>query len=172
MYENKNYTVSRSYQDYFAWLVDKIGGGMLGRESYWLLLNHLHRMDYIWREPMDENRAIDGISLRRAYLDECRITDISFEDEPCSVLELFVALAIRCEDTMHTIFGPDETWKWFWRWMEGLGLDHCEDWNFDRRYVDEKIGEFLDQKVWPNGEKRSNSELWVWLNEWMNEQES
>ena len=72
---------------------------------------------------------------------------------PCSVLEMMVALAIRCEETImdNPAYG-DRTAQWFWGMIRTLGLYSMTDDRFDQEYVDMVIDRFLNRDYEPNGE--------------------
>ena len=80
--------------------------------------------------PMDGNRAEDGIDLRYRFGHEQHYSDAmvaSFlDDRPCSVLEMMIALSIRCEE--HIMDDPDvgnRTGQWFWSMIASLGSGPC-----------------------------------------------
>lgn len=135
--------------DYFDWIYDLVGGIRDSKyTSYFKLLKHLHNTEFVYSIPMDENRAEDGVDLRR------RFSDSYFEllDGPCSVLEMMVALAIRCEETImdDTTMG-DRTGQWFWGMINNLGLGGMTDANYNRREVEYCIIRFLNRDYAPDG---------------------
>ena len=73
-------------------------------------------------------------------------------DEPCSVLEMMVALAIRCEESImdNPVYG-DRTGQWFWNMIVSLGLGSMTDEMYDRDYVDNIVDRFLDRDYSPDG---------------------
>ena len=84
----------------------------------------------------------------RDYDDE--VLDIL--DGPCSVLEMMIALAIRCEENiMDDPNIGDRTSQWFWGMVVNLGLGSMVDCRFDKQFVDETIRIFLNRKYAPNG---------------------
>jgi hypothetical protein len=108
---------------------------------------------------MDENRALDGIELRYRFAHYKgidfypTIKDVeSYLDGPCSVLEMMVALAMRCEDTiMDDAKVGDRTKQWFWGMITSLGLGGMRDDLFDKRYVTDILERFLNREYEPNG---------------------
>lgn len=143
---------------YFNWLVDLISRNRYSEEiSYRKLLSHLHSIDFRYSILMDQNREEDGINLRYRFaltqgyensIDE--ILDIL--DGPCSVLEMMVALALRCEETiMDDPEIGDRTRQWFWGMVVSLGLGSMYDSGFNDRYVDDVIERFLDRDYDPDG---------------------
>lgn len=95
---------------------------------------------------MDKNRADDGLALRYRY------TSKTCLEEPCSVLEMMIALAIRCEETImdDPKFG-NRIGQWFWGMVVNLGLGSMTDNNFDKDFVDDAITRFINREYEPNG---------------------
>ena len=141
--------------DYFKWLYDLVCGKRYSKQiSYKKLLMRLHNTEFRYLIPRDENRAEDGISLRYRFINYCDDIDYaeSCLDGPCSVLEMMVALAIRCEeDIMDDPNVGERTGQWFWGMIVNLGLGSMTDDRFDKYLVDEIIDRFLDREYEPNG---------------------
>ena len=148
-----------SYQDeisnrYFEWIVDMVSTNRFGGSvSYRKLLMHLHRVEFIFSMPMDENRAYDGLDLRYRFALETGIMDAEdYLDSPCSVLEMIAGLALRCEENiMDDPQYGDRTGQWFWGMISNLGLGSMTDDRYDRAYVDFVIDRFLNREYEPNG---------------------
>ena len=87
---------------YFEWIVNLLCDGRFAEGiSYRKLLTLLHSIEFRYSIDRDENRAIDGIDLRYYYSFTNGYDDLSeFLEGPCSVLEMMVALAIKCEEIM------------------------------------------------------------------------
>lgn len=135
---------------YFEWMLRKVGMDEQGK-GYRKLLAHLHGTEFRYSIPTDENRAGDGVDLRYRFLLECGHEQES--DEPCSVLEMMVALAIRCEEhIMHDPAIGSRTSQWFWGMIANLGLDSMSDDGYDERFVDERLSMLLDRTYKRNGE--------------------
>lgn len=120
------------------------------RVSFRKLLQHLHRIDFRFTLPMDGNRAEDGISLRYRFGDvygyDQRLISKYLDGRPCSVFEMMVALAVRCEEQiMEDPEYGDRTGVWFWEMVEALGLDYMTDEKYDSHYVNRIIRSFLDR---------------------------
>ena len=113
----------------------------------------LHRTEFRYTIPRDENRAMDGLELRRRFAHDRNSNYISrCLTGPCSVLEMMVALAIRCEE--HIMGDPDfgdRTGNWFWGMIENLELIFMTDARFDRRYAEKRIDIFLDRTYEADG---------------------
>lgn len=144
--------------EYFEWLFDLVCGEEHSKQfSYKKLITRLHNINFRYLIPGDRNRAEDGINLRyrfiwdRGYGDSYELIMDALEG-PCSVLEMMVALSIRCEENiMDDPNVGDRTSQWFWSMIASLGLNSMIDARFDRRYVDGVIKTFLDREYAPNG---------------------
>lgn len=129
--------------EYFNWLCDKIVQNN-EQKSNEKLLKFLFNRDYIWVIPMDENRAGDGIWLRREFSSEKNYTKKPLSGEPCSVLEMLVALSIRIEDdVMYDWEMGDRTGDWFWIMVKNMGLLRSVLWD--------KCLENFHQRTYKNG---------------------
>lgn len=142
--------------DYFEWLFDLVCEGRFSKDiSYRKLLMALHNTEFTYCISMDENRAKDGEDLRYRFInsqgyDERYVT--AYLNNPCSVLEMMIALAIRCEENiMDDPKIGDRTGQWFWGMVTSLGLGSMTDSRFDKDYVNETIRIFLDRDYEPNG---------------------
>lgn len=114
--------------DYFQWLCEltKINSSA---KSYWILAKTLHKKEFYWTVPNDDNRGQDGKDLREHYAD---INNLSTCEAyalhgPCTMLEMLVALSRRIEDTMADPDKGDQTVKWFWMLLKNVGLDKFTD---------------------------------------------
>ena len=118
---------------------------------------HLHNTEFRYVIPRDQNRADDGIDLRYRFAmekdSECPVDVImDILDGPCSVLEMMVALAIRCEETiMDDASIGDRTSQWFWGMINNLGLGSMVDDRFDRKIFERVIERFLEREYSPDG---------------------
>lgn len=121
--------------------------------KYSKLLMYLHTVDFRWCIEMDANRASDGEDLRYRFSVDNDLGDISdILTGECSVLEMMVALAIRCEETiMDDPDIGDRTAQWFWEMIYSLGLRGMTDSRFDKKIVEERIDNFLDREYQSNG---------------------
>lgn len=138
---------------YFEWIVRLVcGDNMRRRRRYSKLLAYLHERPFLYSLEMDENRARDGIDLRYRYASEMGTYDVSRSDQPCSVLEMMAALAIRCEE--HIMSNPDigdRTGEWFFAMIENLGLiDETND-QFNIRHVEMVIDRLIRREYEPDG---------------------
>lgn len=144
----------RINDEYFDWLCEIVDSKRFSKHvSYRKLLMHLHNIEFTWFIPYDDNRADDGIMLRRKYALAHHDEELSdYISGPCSVLEMMAALAIRCEESImdDTLFG-NRTGQWFWGMIRNLGLSPMNDSNFDAEFVDDVIARFLNREYEPDG---------------------
>jgi hypothetical protein len=140
-------------EGYFEWLCDQIDGKRFSNAmTYDKLLRHLHNIEFTWFIPHDDNRASDGVQLRRRYAFAMKdMTLPNYLQGQCSVLEMMVALAIRCETIMDDDGVGDRTGQWFWGMIHSLGLTPMTDREFDRNQVDTIIARFLNRDYNPDG---------------------
>lgn len=160
--------------DYFDWMYGLMNDGRFAKTiTYRKLFTVLHNTEFTYFIPHDENRAEDGIDLRYRY---CVANDCEnlghYLNGPCSVLEMMVALAIRCEENI--MCDPekgDRTAQWFWDMVSSLGLSAMTDYNFDEKVVNDAIRKLLKRKYNRNGKgglftirgwKRDAREAEIW----------
>jgi hypothetical protein len=144
----------RINDEYFEWLCGLIDSKRFSsRISYRKLLMHLHNIEFTWSIPHDDNRADDGVQLRRRYgLINDDDTLPNYILGPCSVLEMMVALALRCEEwIMDDAQMGDRTGQWFWGMIHNLGLSPMTDSKFDRDFVDDVVARLLNREYEPDG---------------------
>lgn len=137
--------------EYFEWMFQIVCGGRYSSGySYRELLTYLYNTEFTYLIPKDRNRAEDGVDLRyRYYYTEHRSCEKS---GPCSVLEMILALAIRCEETiMDDPSIGDRTGQWFWKMIVNLGLGGMTDNRFDPDYVRDVVDTFLNREYEPDG---------------------
>ena len=140
--------------EYFEWLCELVGLKRFARQmSYRKLLSHLHLIEFTWFIPFDDNRADDGVQLRRRFsLEQNDLSLQKFLRGPCSVLEMMVALAVRCEDwIMDDDLMGNRAGQWFWGMVHNLGLSPMTDSEFDKDFIDTVIARFLNREYAPDG---------------------
>lgn len=140
---------------YFNWLCRVVASKDYPRRDYHELLHFLHEIPFTFTMVMDGNRAADGIDLRYRFGYECNIeeSEISYQigTDPCSVLEMMVALSVRLESIMSDSDKGDRTSTWFWSMIENLGLGSMTNDIFDEMEVDRIIQRFLNRKYTKTG---------------------
>ena len=144
---------------YFDWMYGLVcnNSRYSGRGSFRKLLSHLDDAIFEYSIPMDANREADGLELRYRFgydqgIDS-RIVASCLDDQKCSVLEMMIALSVRCEE--HIMGDPDigdQTGKWFWGMIENLGLGHMPDTFYNDKAVDEALDRLINRTYAPNGE--------------------
>lgn len=145
-------------KEYFEWMCglvcdERYSGGL----SYRNLLSYLYDRDFVYSIELDGNRAEDGTDLRYRFAYEYDYDDSvvvnHLSDKPCSVLEMMIALAIRCEE--HIMDDPDvgdRTPQWFWKMIDNLGLSDMSDDKFDEYHATRIIDIFLNREYEETGE--------------------
>ena len=143
--------------DYFRWMCQLVSDETYSKRlSYRKLFRRLHDTPFVYSIAMDGNRAADGMDLRYRFgyerdLDGSKVTKY-LDNRDCSVLEMLVALAIRCEE--HIMDDPDignRIGQWFWGMIENLGLGCMGDAVFDEERVNYVISKFLNREYERNG---------------------
>lgn len=144
--------------EYFNWMCQLVSDEKRysRRLSYQKLLHFLHSVDFNYTLEMDGNREEDGIDLRYrfGYENSYNSSMIAtfLDDKPCSVLEMMIALAIRCEEQI--MDDPDignRTGQWFWNMIVNLGLGSMTDEKFNRHYANTIIERFLNREYERDG---------------------
>lgn len=112
-------TKNKLNDPYFEWMYRLVVDDRYSNKSYRRLFYKLHDTEFAYTIPMDGNRAEDGIELRYRFGREQGYRDAVIANcldiRPCSILEMMIALAIRCEE--HIMEDPDignRTVQWFW----------------------------------------------------------
>ena len=120
-------------------------------QFYYELLDKLFHTEFTWFVKGDENRAADGVHLRTIFCDLNKLEGDIF-DEPCNVLEMMVALSVRCSEDI--LWDGENNWTpyLFWTMIDNLGLLDMVDGVFDEAYVNERIGIFLSRNYGENGD--------------------
>ena len=169
---------------YFEWMCGLVYDTTYNRKlSYARLLHKLNELPFNYILPMDENRESDGIYLRYRFGVDTDIPQAivaSFLDNvPCSMLEMMVALSLRCEeDIMENDMVGNRTGQWFWEMIVSLGLGGQNDQRFDSDYVEKVVERFANRDYKPDGEgglftipnckyDLRNLEIWMQMNQYL-----
>lgn len=159
---------------YFEYLVAQIHVGRRYRDkSYSGLFGALHRTEFVWLIPNDDNRVEDARDIRREFWGEGRM----FPRTGVSILEVLVALARRIE---FQAGGNQE--QWAWTLIQNLGLHRCYDPLSEEqlRKIDESLSALVRRQYKPNGqggffplkhpeEDQTKVELWYQMQAYINE---
>lgn len=170
---------------YLDWMYQLVVDDRYTGYSYHKLFDRLYNTEFTYIIPMDANRADDGVNLRYRFGCERRYKESTIraylDDRPCSVLEMMIALAVRCEE--HIMDDPDignRTGQWFWNMIVNLGLGSMDDRKFDSDYVDGVLVTFLFRQYAKDGKgglftvknyrrDMRNVEIWYQLCWYLNE---
>lgn len=136
---------------YFDYLCNLVLGNFAEGHSKKKLMSYLHKTEFTWSIPMDENRALDGLELRMHFNQRYPGSMEYIDDGPCSMLEMLVALSQRIEIIMLSGAHGDRTSQWFWQMLHNMDISTMWDDRFDRRHVQACIDRFLDRDYEPNG---------------------
>lgn len=136
---------------YFNWLYSKVASVDVPTPSltHLTLLRDLHSTEFVWLIPGDDNRAEDGLGVRKEFLIQAFLPqDPPWLSIPCSVLEMLIAFSRRAE------FQTDDNARdWFWIFLNNLTIADLNDSMDD---ITEIVTEIMDQFLWrtyrPNGE--------------------
>jgi len=167
--------MTRPSSVYFDWLTKQIEILGTPKRTYQALFLKLFSTEFVWTIPGDDNRAKDGLDLRREYENEMggRTQYLQF----ISVLEVLIALSRRL-----AFLAGGEAPEWAWHLLENLNLERCSDpLNLKQSG---HISEVLDVLVWrtyqrngrggffplkkPQGDQRK-VELWYQMQEYISE---
>lgn len=139
---------------YFNWMCNLVCDKK--KKSYEKLLFHLYDKEFTYIIETDGNRAEDGIDLRYRFAYETgqneAMVSTYLDNRQCSVLEMLIALCVRCEEEITDNMGDNNnTTKMFWNCINTLGLKNMYDERFAEEYTDEVIDRFLNREYEPNG---------------------
>lgn len=133
---------------YFEWLTSKVFRFSNEVNEYSYLLTILNEIEFTYTIEKDANRYADGLELKKTFCLEVGINK-KYADllgNQCSILEMMVALAIRCEVTiMSDPSCGDRTWLWFNTMLRSMNLDSQTNFVFDKNYVEDHIRIMLNR---------------------------
>ncbi len=140
-------------EEYFEWMLSLVYDENAKHISnYDNLLNHLHDIDFDYILPLDHNRIVAATNFRYRFGIENGVSDRDIKDylddtRDCSVLELMIALAVDCEESIMTNLElGDRTGQWFWNMIVNLGLGKMTNANYDEDYVNDRILIFMNRE--------------------------
>lgn len=142
---------------YFKYLIGKISSyKFVDVKDYGRLLKFLFSHEFVWsnRTETDANRADDGIRLRLLYFQDEKILSAKSDmRQPCSILEMMVALAIRIDaDIMGEAGEKSNAGKWFWEMLANLGLANQTNSMYDEGYVTGVVETWLGRAYKKDGD--------------------
>ena len=142
--------------NYLDWLRSLVYDDTYAKENtYYKLFEQLYSTEFYWVIDHDENRAADGVMLRYEFADAYRYSyseiEFIFADEPCSVLEMFIGLVMRCENAiaMDEDYG-NRSGQWFWTIIVNLGLGEMTDSQYDEAIVGDILRTFMNREYKDN----------------------
>lgn len=143
-------------EEYFNWMYQLVFANEK-RRSYRKLLKYLNSVEFTYILDFDSNRAEDGMDLRYRFGYEHDYNGpmiaAYLDDRPCSVLEMMVALANRCEEQiMDDPHAGCRRGQWFFSMLASLGLSGMNDENFVRSDAEKIVSRFLSRQYARNGE--------------------
>ena len=145
-------------EHYMDWLSEIVSTSLYFKTcmGYRRLFGYLMDVPFVYILSMDKNREQDGIELRRRFLNSIGISSrseeyLQFTDQPCSILEMLVALSLRCEGAIGEPWFDDHAYTWFWMMISNLGLRQMDDRHFDQVYVEDTVRRFLDRHYCSDG---------------------
>lgn len=145
-------------ESYFIWLCKLVDSERYSKvTSFTKLLRQLHGTEFQYIIRQDYNREADGRDLRSRFCYELGYDDTNvkryLDVGTASVLEVLVALSVRCEDQfMEDLEYGNRTSKWFWDMIENLGLKTMTDSNYDAEYVRHILCRFMNREYEANGQ--------------------
>ena len=145
------YDVVGKYEDYLLSKVNYKDNLLFKR-----IMDKLFHTKYVPYMGLDVNRGEDGLSLRIGYTMDHSLPPEYLDRElgtECTVLEMMVALAIRCElDVAGDPTGDDRTAHWFDVMIESMGLNQYTDNFYNVDSVASIIWKMQNHDYLPNGE--------------------
>ena len=170
---------------YFSWLCDLASSEKIEDDQCVELFYILDSIPFTYILPMDANRYEDGIALRYRFGRACGYSqsEIAYQldTEPCSVFEMLLALAKRCDESIMGTIDEDRTSEWFWIMLNNLGIGEEYIANgIDRGEVERKVDILLERKYAKNGRgglfifndptiNARQMEIWYQLMNYLNE---
>lgn len=143
-------------KEYFVWLCSIVDVYKDEPNGYWNLMNILFEKEFTWLVPNDDNRIKDGLSMRCKFA-ECYYDIYEFGlsyMEPCSVLEVLVALAIRMDDMTIKPGEEKEIDNKFFEMIDNLGLTMFNNSNLfeeDLIVIDDILETFINRQYGTDG---------------------
>lgn len=180
-------------EEYFDWLYAQARGSI--RPSYTKLCKEMHKTNFRWSVPNDDNRCQDGLNLRSEFVELLNLDETHLEvryflkGESCTFFEMLVALAKRMNIITFDLMEQDRTEHWFYELLVNTGLSRYPDESskypeltpvqeaevcdtlcaiLDRTYSKSGTGSLFPLKV-AHKEDMREVEIWYQLMLWLDE---
>ncbi len=148
---------SQIKKEYDNWLVSMATAWCSNYGEYSELMGYLHTIPFYATVRLDENRGADGKDLRLRFVETTNeytynTAYVYLMDYEPSMLEVMVALAIRCEEEiMRDNDIGDRSCEWFYEMLRSSGLDVCTNDRFDEELVCTIVDNILERKYAKDG---------------------
>jgi hypothetical protein len=170
---------------YFDWLYNQVFEvrGMGSPNSYTVVCNHLHSVQFNDRVPNDDNRSAEGEELRDEFISTLKGIDIEDYTElyslgKCTLFEMLIALARRAD-----YIAEKGTGIWFRTFLSNLGLICYNDASFipaDGARITAILRKFNERRYTRSGkgglfplrearEDQRSAEIWHQMSDYMTE---
>jgi hypothetical protein len=178
--------VSAVKRDYFYWLCDVVTSDLDNDQflRHIKLIKYLYTKPFRWFVPNDDNRAFEGMSLRRKF---CESRGISFDYDlmgeelhsNVTMLELLISLSTLCRDLVYGLNdNTDGIDEWFWRLLINIDLHKYTDDVYNEDEVDEILENVIERRYSRNGKgglfplewsrkDQRKVELWYQMSEYL-----
>lgn len=132
-------------EKYLLYLQNMVCDNEYSGQNYQKLFRQLYETEFYAVIDMDENRIVDAIEFRAEY-EQSKTGCRGAIDDEISVLEVMVALAVRCEDHIMCNFEyGNRTPKWFWYMIQSMGLLDYDDFNYIPEEIDDILRKMLER---------------------------
>lgn len=135
---------------YFDYICDLALGK--NKSNYTQLCASLYEIPFMYILDMDENRAVDGMYLRMEFINSHPELNM-WSKEMCTVLEMMVALAKRCHESIIDApgSGNNKSYELFGLMLENMGLNKYIDNRFNKKAVEKIVNNMLDRNYSADG---------------------
>ena len=152
------------------------------KRNYIHMATMFHSSVFTVVNPMDQNRANDGLQLRVDFINEHGPWGTSTNRGPCTFFEFLIALSKRMSFLMHGEGNHGQTAYYFWKLIGNMGLIKVTDDRWDycngEFFVEDAIYRINERQYYDNGEGglfplRNPSqnqrlvEIWYQMNAWL-----
>lgn len=132
-------------EDYLRWLEPQIRDEHGNpNNTYWDLINIMFEKEFVWVVPMDDNRMVDGLDLRKEFSHENGLGSNPLRQlGPCSFLEVLIGLSRRL-----AFAAGGSAPGWAWQLLGNLELQRMSDPLTPAKH--NKVHDILDACIWRN----------------------